>query len=464
VVIAILALALGWLALAGQSVQADVLMLHDGRMLVGEATSDRRGIVVFRTLVDDQWVDLQFERTQVKQLYRDPGNQADAGSGDDREDGEPTGKPGRPVPARPAPDGALVVAVIPLHGQVGGLQNGSVRGTFDVQVLEHCLDAARDRGAELVILDIQSPGGFLLEMESICELILERAGEQRIVAWPGEALSAAAVIALSCREMVVRPNATVGAAVIVQEQPDGLTAVEAKLASPHHAKQRGYMQRSGRPHELLAAMTVQSRSLWWSPDAGFTSDAAVVASTAGFELVDGGETVLTMIASDARRWGLASGEAGTADGVAAALGIEQASILDLRADVQRFNDDLDRRVGNVLRQFRDYFLALSNLHELLGELQVAMDNGDDEAIKDGRRRVRIDLREARTSGESIQREDRDLIARRAQLPDALLGQFRIDAEAFDEINRLIRRPQGDGAGQSQRLTAEVLDAWMRLLS
>ena len=130
VVIAILALALGWLALAGQSVQADVLMLHDGRMLVGEATSDRRGIVVFRTLVDDQWVDLQFERTQVKQLYRDPGNQADAGSGDDREDGEPTGKPGRPVPARPAPDGALVVAVIPLHGQVGGLQNGSVRGTF----------------------------------------------------------------------------------------------------------------------------------------------------------------------------------------------------------------------------------------------------------------------------------------------------------------------------------------------
>ena len=39
--------------------------------------------------------------------------------------------------------------------------------------------------------------------------------------------------------------------------------------------------------------------------------------------------------------------------------------LDLGPDVKRFNDDLDRRVGNTLRQFRDYFLALSNLHELI---------------------------------------------------------------------------------------------------
>jgi len=263
-------------------VAGDVLVLRDGKAYTGEVLDADRTQVVFRARVDGLWQTLTIERSKIRDLFEDPGNQADdpappappASSAPAPEDAHPA----TPAPA-PAPQGeGPLLVVVPLHGQVGGRSEGSVAATFDAEGLGRCRDRAEEAGAAAVVLDIESPGGFLDEMEAVCRVILERRGRQRVVALTGEALSAAAVIALCCEDIVVRPQSRVGAAVMLRGSRDGLTALEAKLASPHHALQRQFMAECRRPYALLQAMSIQEAQLWWSATAGFTDEPGVAAA------------------------------------------------------------------------------------------------------------------------------------------------------------------------------------------
>jgi ATP-dependent protease ClpP protease subunit len=454
--------------------RADVLVLHSGKAHIGEVQSATTEEIVFRTRVDGVWKNLKFRRSKVKNLFEDAGDQSDGGgAAPERVVETPADPPDPPEITRSAPpvtgepcDGCLVV--IPLHGQVGGLIDGSAHGTFDVDILTHCLDRAAEMGAGVVVLDIQSPGGFLDAMEAICERIIGRHDTQRIIAYPGEALSAAAIISLTCREMILRPDSRLGAAVMVKQTKGGLSAVDAKMASPRHARQRQYMAASRRPYDLLAAMTIQESQLWWSPDAGFTADEKT-AGADGYTLVDGETTVLTMITEDALRWGIADEVARTMNDLPDILGIEpnengRVRVLDFTDVVDSYNQNLDRRLAKILEHFRTYFQTLSDTHATLGQLRQARRSRSSDDEKELEREVSRLVRRSQAANRGLQAQDNRLLAERADIPDALVDQLEKDLATLGRVGRLAREDTDSAARQAAEAVAGVLDRWRALLT
>lgn len=441
--------------------RGDVIGLIDGRYIYGEIVEQTKTHIVIRTRVERIWTSLRFSRTQVDFVGIEEGDQSDLAEHD-------AGEPGRPQ-AQPADEamepGLPRVMLIPLHGTVGGVSGKSLLHTFDAAVIEACLDEAERGGALAVVLDIQSPGGLVSEMEAICEAIIQRHGRLRIIAYPGDAFSAAAIIAMCCREMVVRPNARIGAAVIVGTRGGGITAVDAKMASPHYAKQRQYMRSSGRPYEVVEAMTIQETQLWWSPLEGFRTSQPAMAEAADWMQVDGRSTVLTMTADQAVKWKIARGMSPSLAGALRHVGITQdVDVVNLKPLIDKHNKQLDSRLQDLIKQLNNYFSAMVELAARLNKLHDAYARRDREAANLLKSEIGQQIAKLTNAGRSIQRIDRSILARRVELPDQVLEQMKSDAEMLSRINRLLKTDTIDGFNESADRCNAVLDSWKKLLA
>ena len=96
---------------------------------------------------------------------------------------------------------------------------------------------------------------------------------------------------------------------MITQDRNGPSAVDAKMASPHHARQRQFMVASGQPYAVVQAMTIQETELWWSPDDGFTTTEPARSGDGAWEQVDGRTTILTLTGDDCLRMGLATASA-----------------------------------------------------------------------------------------------------------------------------------------------------------
>ncbi len=120
---------------------------------------------------------------------------------------------------------------IPIHGIIGE----SVKAEWVAKALEQ----AEGFGANYVVLDIDSPGGHVDDMAKIIDL-LEKQTKFTMVAHIKKAMSASAIIALTCRKIVMQPQASIGAAVPWKFGPDGTpNDVEAKFLSAYRAVAKG---------------------------------------------------------------------------------------------------------------------------------------------------------------------------------------------------------------------------------
>src|SRR5690606_17668403 len=75
------------------------------------------------------------------------------------------------------------------------------------------IDRMKNEGANLLIFEIDSPGGYLTSSQSLANIIAELDDNKpiRTVAYiPKQALSGAAMIALGCDDIVMHPNAQIG--------------------------------------------------------------------------------------------------------------------------------------------------------------------------------------------------------------------------------------------------------------
>lgn len=117
------------------------------------------------------------------------------------------------------------------------------------------IDQARGLGADLLILEIDSPGGAL-------EVTLELADRLRELEWahsvayvPKEALSGAAILALACDDIMVGPRARFGDAGPVFQGPDALFRhAPEKIRSDLALRVRELAAARGRPPALAEAM------------------------------------------------------------------------------------------------------------------------------------------------------------------------------------------------------------------
>jgi len=209
---------------------ADRLVLRDGKTIEGEViTEDDKTVLV------EVWVPpLSFYQKRIS-------------------------KPQIKTWVRPSREGAPYVT-IPIFGTIGD--------DVTVDALRAGLQDARAAKPRYVILAIDSGGGSIAEMAGMLELLQEASKEFEIVAYVKSAHSAAAVIAMSCRHVFMRPGATIGATVPFRMTEDGPRDVDAKWRSIIEAEMRAAARRGGHADLLIRGMSEIDLELFLAEEDG----------------------------------------------------------------------------------------------------------------------------------------------------------------------------------------------------
>ena len=126
---------------------------------------------------------------------------------------------------------------------------------FTEKILQRQLQRARKLGADLVVVEIDSPGG---EVDSSfrCAELLEAVDFATTIAWvPEMALSGAAIMSLGADMIVMHPNARLGdAGPIYADEFGQFQAVPEKIRSDLSTRIRNLAERNGRSPALAQAM------------------------------------------------------------------------------------------------------------------------------------------------------------------------------------------------------------------
>jgi membrane-bound serine protease (ClpP class) len=151
-----------------------------------------------------------------------------------------------------------VVYVIPIQGEINNLT---------VDFVEWGLGQAAEKQAQVVVLELDTPGGAVTSMFDVNQAIRNASAQYRIIAWVNpDAYSAGAAIALACDEMVVSQNNRIGDAAPIMVGPQGLQELpeteRAKITSPILAEFRSSAERNGYPVVLCEAMVVLGPAVW----------------------------------------------------------------------------------------------------------------------------------------------------------------------------------------------------------
>jgi membrane-bound serine protease (ClpP class) len=111
--------------------------------------------------------------------------------------------------------------------------------------------------ANLIIFQIESPGGYLLDSEQLADRISQLEGKKhRTVAYiPEYAYSGAAIISMGCDEIYMHPDAKIGDAAPIEVRPgEQFERAPEKVLSPLRETLKVLGERKGRPPALLEAM------------------------------------------------------------------------------------------------------------------------------------------------------------------------------------------------------------------
>jgi ClpP class serine protease len=215
-----------------------------------------------------------------------------------------------------------------------------LRGTFGEQIdgptVAQCLAHAQAVRPDAVVVWINSPGGAMETLVDVAEGLgrFQRDSGIPVVAFVDHnALSAAALTAMSIASIYTTPDGTIGAALVIQFGPGGgATSVAAdgdvaeKFLSVFRAKVRGWVQQAGHDPLLSEAMIDPSLELHVASAPHGRRvlrgplDARVAAEGETQLLVAQGR-LLTLTAEDARDVGLVNGIVTNLDELGAALGL-----------------------------------------------------------------------------------------------------------------------------------------------
>lgn len=222
-------------------------------------------------------------------------------------------------------------AVIRLSGEIDDYNRDQLRMRFD---------RARDAGAKTIILEIDTYGGLVTSGLDISRFLKNQTDLHIIAFVNSKAISAGAMIALACDEIVMTPSGTLGDCAPIQVAPGGgmqpMEATErSKAESPVLADFAESAKRNGYDPLLAAAMVSIPYTVHWVEDGKgnrrFVNDDEFKKLTENGEWkvvpderdpIDGDKTLLTVSTTQAKAFGLCRGVATSADDLAAQRGFE----------------------------------------------------------------------------------------------------------------------------------------------
>lgn len=174
-------------------------------------------------------------------------------------------------------------APVPTYRQASRVVVITIEGEIDKWMYESVkrrMAVAEHNGADALVFEINSPGGEVLVVNALCELI-KQGPIQNTVAWVNnEAYSGGAIVALACREIVMNAAAQMGDAMPVAVDPilSRLGTVDTKelqrkilpplLANVLDSARRHneFFHRYQRDEFLVQSIILNDLSLWWVED------------------------------------------------------------------------------------------------------------------------------------------------------------------------------------------------------
>ncbi|MCR9230010.1 MAG: hypothetical protein NXI29_03260 [bacterium] len=123
--------------------------------------------------------------------------------------------------------------------------------------IERQINRAVNSGANMLVFEIDSGGGYLLSGMNLANRIADlESSKVRTVAYiPERAMSSAAIIALGCDEIFLKPNGQIGDAGVMHENKNGqFEFVPEKILSPIRVTIRDLAEKKGRPPAVCEAM------------------------------------------------------------------------------------------------------------------------------------------------------------------------------------------------------------------
>lgn len=169
---------------------------------------------------------------------------------------------------------------------------------------------ARTAGASLIVLEIDTPGGYVVDALKVKGIIMDSPIETAVFI-NRNAISAGALISLSAKYIYMTPGAVMGAATPVLPSSNMMVKASEKEVSVMRAEMRSAAEKSGRNGRIAEAMVDESFVLTKAAD--------------GIDLPSG--KLLTLTTDEAVRIKFISGRASSVDDVIAQLGRKGASVI-----------------------------------------------------------------------------------------------------------------------------------------
>ncbi len=143
-----------------------------------------------------------------------------------------------------------------------------------VAYLKRKLEAARESGVRVVVVEINSPGGGVEESFAAARMLQQITWARTVAYVPDMALSGGAVVALGCDDIVMGPNARLGdVGVIYQDDYAFFQYAPEKVRSDIALRMRALAEAKGRPPALAEAMVDMDLEVYRVVDAS-TNEAA----------------------------------------------------------------------------------------------------------------------------------------------------------------------------------------------
>jgi membrane-bound serine protease (ClpP class) len=228
----------------------------------------------------------------------------------------------------PASNANVAVAVVRVQGQI----DDHVRDYF----IRH-FNQAKAAGARTVILDLDTYGGLVTAGLDISRFIKSQSDVHTIAYVGDKAISAGALIALACNEIVIAPSAQLGDCAPIQIREDGSMetmgqAERQKAVSPILSEFKDSATRNGYDPLLVSSMVTADVTVHWIQNAEgqrrFVEPAVMteLAKSGWTEVhddgvpapVDSGGSLLTVSGTLAHKLGLAKSVHPTLDALTAA--------------------------------------------------------------------------------------------------------------------------------------------------
>ncbi len=246
----------------------------------------------------------------------------------------------------PAAGAAKTVYVIPVEGTVDpGMAAFIERARRDV---------SKDPDHPLVVLEMDTFGGRVDSALEIVDTLLTLPPEQTVAFVEKKAISAGALISLSCGSLVMRPATTIGDSAPISYSQEGAEMLGEKFQSPIRAKFRALAIRNGYPVDLAEAMVTPEKEVFAvemngkreflnEKEYADLTDAEKKAITFKKTVVAKGE-LLTLHAEEAVELGFAKMIADSIPDMLSKMGLAEAKVVRIE---QTWSESMVRMIGAI---------------------------------------------------------------------------------------------------------------------